>query len=74
MYKLSQNVEKSLTSSLYRARKRIEYNKDIYMDESHKMMCEYYKKYQELSKEFSGKKTNLTYNTFKIDKHIIKTL
>ena len=71
MYKSFQNVEKSLTSSLYRARKRIEYNKDIYMDENHKTMCEYYKKYQEISKEFSGKKTNITYKTFKIDKHIL---
>ena len=68
---ISKSVKKSLLSSLYRARKRIEYNKDIYIDTDHKTMCEYYNKYQELQKKFNGKKTKVSYNTLKIDKHLL---
>jgi hypothetical protein len=56
---------------LYRARKNIERNKDIYMDSEHELLCEYYKKYKELSKQFESEKIKITYNTFKIDKHIL---
>ena len=68
---ISKSVKKSLLSSLYRARKRIEYNKDIYIDTDHKTMCEYYNKYQELQKKFNGKKTKVSYNNIKIDKHLL---
>jgi hypothetical protein len=58
-------------NSLYRARKNIERNKDIYVDADHELLCEYYRKYQELSKQFQNDKQKISYNTFKIDKHIL---
>jgi hypothetical protein len=68
---ISSNIKKSLIDSLYRARKNIEENKDIYMDSEHQLLCEYYKKYMELSKKFQNEKMNIKFNTFKIDKHIL---
>jgi hypothetical protein len=41
------------------------------MDSEHELLCEYYKKYKELSKQFESEKIKITYNTFKIDKHIL---
>ena len=58
-------------NTLYRARKNIERNKDIYLDSEHELLCEYYKKYQELSKQFQNEKIKISYDTFKIDKHIL---
>ena len=60
-----------LLKSLYRARKKIEYDNDLYMDEEHRLLCEYYKKYQELSKKFNNTKTKITYNALKIESHIL---
>ena len=68
---MSSSVNASLLNSLYRARKNIERNKDIYMDAEHELLCEYYRKYQELSKQFQNDKIKIEYNTFKIDKHIL---
>ena len=68
---MSSSVNTSLLNSLYRARKNIERNKDIYMDADHELLCEYYRKYQELSKQFESDKIKIEYNTFKIDKHIL---
>ena len=68
---ISSNIKKSLIDSLYRARKNIEENKVIYMDSEHLLLCEYYKKYMELSKKFQNEKMNIKFNTFKIDKHIL---
>ena len=71
MSQMSSNIKASLMKGLYRARKNIERNKDIYMDSEHELLCEYYKKYKELSKQFESEKIKITYNTFKIDKHIL---
>lgn len=68
---LSTNIKTSLMNTLYRARKNIERNKDIYLDSEHELLCEYYKKYQELSKQFQNEKIKISYDTFKIDKHIL---
>jgi hypothetical protein len=68
---ISSNVKASLMKGLYRARKNIERNKDIYMDSEHELLCEYYKKYMDLSKQFDNEKIKISYNTFKIDKHIL---
>lgn len=68
---VSSSVNASLLNSLYRARKNIERNKDIYMDAEHELLCEYYRKYQEQSKKFQNDKINIEYNTFKIDKHLL---
>jgi hypothetical protein len=68
---VSSSVNTSLLNSLYRARKNIERNKDIYVDADHELLCEYYRKYQELSKQFQNDKQKIEYNTFKIDKHIL---
>lgn len=68
---ISSSVNTSLLNSLYRARKNIERNKDIYVDSEHELLCEYYRKYQELSKQFQNDKMKIEYNTFKIDKHIL---
>ena len=68
---ISSSVNTSLLNSLYRARKNIERNKDIYVDADHELLCEYYRKYQELSKQFQNDKIKIEYNTFKIDKHIL---
>ena len=69
--KMSSNIKASLMKGLYRARKNIERNKDIYMDSEHELLCEYYKKYTDLSKQFESEKIKISYNTFKIDKHIL---
>ena len=69
--KISSNIKASLLDGLYRARKNIERNKDIYMDSEHELLCEYYKKYTALSKQFDSEKIKISYNTFKIDKHIL---
>jgi len=69
--KISSNIKASLLDGLYRARKNIERNKDIYMDSEHELLCEYYKKYTALSKQFESDKIKISYNTFKIDKHIL---
>ena len=69
--KISSNIKASLLEGLYRARKNIERNKDIYMDSEHELLCEYYKKYTALSKQFESDKIKISYNTFKIDKHIL---
>lgn len=69
--KISSNIKASLLKGLYRARKNIERNKDIYMDSKHELLCEYYKKYTALSKQFESDKIKISYNTFKIDKHIL---
>lgn len=69
--KISANIKASLLEGLYRARRNIERNKDIYMDSEHELLCEYYKKYMALSKQFESDKINIAYNTFKIDKHIL---
>ena len=69
--KISSNIKASLMDGLYRARKNIERNKDIYMDSEHELLCEYYKKYTALSKQFESDKIKISYNTFKIDKHIL---
>jgi len=71
MSQISSNVKASLMKGLYRARKNIERNKDIYMDSEHELLCEYYKKYMDLSKQFDNEKIKISYNTFKIDKHIL---
>ena len=63
---MSSSVNASLLNSLYRARKNIERNKDIYMDAEHELLCEYYRKYQELSKQFQNDKIKTTFNTFKM--------
>ena len=68
---MSSTIKVSLLDSLYRARKNIERNKDIYMDSEHELLCEYYKKYQEQSKKFQNDKIKTTFNTFKIEKHIL---
>lgn len=68
---MNSNIKKSLKQKLYIARKNIEINNDIYVDDEHKKMCLYYKKYQELVKQFSTKTTKITYHTLKIDKHIL---
>ncbi len=68
---LSSNIKASLMNTLDRARKKIERNKDIYLDSEHELLCEYYNKYQELSKQFQNEKTKISYYTFKIDKHIL---
>jgi hypothetical protein len=68
---MSSSVNASLLNSLYRARKNIERNKDIYMDAEHELLCEYYRKYQELSKQFQNDKIKIEYNTFKIEEHIL---
>jgi hypothetical protein len=52
--KISSNIKASLLDGLYRARKNIERNKDIYMDSEHELLCEYYKKYTALSKQFDS--------------------
>ena len=54
--KLSSNIKTSLMNTLYRARKTIERNKDLYLDSEHELLCEYYKKYQELSNNFKMKR------------------
>jgi hypothetical protein len=41
------------------------------MDSEHELLCEYYKKYTDLSKQFDNEKIKISYNTFKIDKHIL---
>ena len=64
---MSSTIKVSLLDSLYRARKNIERNKDIYMDSEHELLCEYYKKYQEQSKKFQNDKIKTTFNTFKIE-------
>lgn len=69
--KISANIKASLLEGLYRARRNIERNKDIYMDSEHELLCEYYKKYMALSKQFESDKIKISYNTFKIDKHIL---
>ena len=69
--KISSNIKASLLDGLYRARKNIERNKDIYMDSEHELLCEYYKKYTALSKQFESDKIKISYNTFKIDKHVL---
>lgn len=43
-------------NTLDRARKKIERNKDIYLDSEHELLCEYYNKYQELSSSFRTKR------------------
>lgn len=68
---MSISIKNSLRRKLYSARKTIETNNDIYVDDEHEKMCLYYKKYQELLKQFSSKTTKITYNTLKIDKHIL---
>ena len=68
---MSSSINTSLLNSLHRARKNIERNKDIYVDADHELLCEYYRKYQELSKQFQNDKIKIEYNTFKIDKHIL---
>ena len=68
---LSSNIKTTLMNTLNRARKNIERNKDIYLDSEHELLCEYYKKYQELSKQFQNEKIKISYDTFKIDKHIL---
>ena len=68
---LSSNIKTSLMNTLYRAQKKIERNKDIYLDSEHELLCEYYRKYQELSKQFQNEKIKISYDTFKIDKHIL---
>ncbi len=69
--KLSSNIKTSLMNTLYRARKNIERNKDLYLDSEHELLCEYYKKYQELSKQFQNEKVQISYDTFKIERHIL---
>ena len=69
--KLSSNIKTSLMNTLYRARKTIERNKDLYLDSEHELLCEYYKKYQELSKQFQNEKVQISYDTFKIERHIL---
>jgi len=68
---ITSNIKTSLLNSLYRARKNIKKNKDIYIDSEHELLCEYYKKYQEQSKKFQNDKIKIKFNTFKIDKHIL---
>jgi len=65
------SVNASLLNSLQRARKNIEKNRDIYMDAEHELLCEYYRKYQEQAKKFQNDKQKISYNTFKIDKHLL---
>lgn len=65
------SVRSGLMKSLYKARKKIKDDTDIYLNSEHKELCDSYKKYQELSKEFSYSKTKQTYNTFKIKSHIL---
>jgi hypothetical protein len=69
--KISSNIKTSLMNTLYRARKNIERNKDLYLDSEHELLCEYYKKYQELSKQFQNEKVQISYDTFKIERHIL---
>ena len=57
--KISSNIKASLLEGLYRARKNIERNKDIYVDAEHELLCEYYRKYQELSKQFQNDKIKI---------------
>lgn len=70
-YKISDTIRSSLTQKLSKARKTIKENKDIYLDSDHEQLCLYYKKYQELLKQFNTKKTKITYETLKLDKHIL---
>tara|TARA_B110000046_G_scaffold76464_1_gene84632 strand:- start:407 stop:1534 length:1128 start_codon:yes stop_codon:yes gene_type:complete len=70
-YKISDTIRSSLTQKLSKARKTIKANKDIYLDSDHEQLCLYYKKYQELMKQFNTKKTKITYETLKLDKHIL---
>ena len=71
MYKISNTIKSSLTQKLSKARKTIKENNDIYLDSDHEQLCLYYKKYQDLMKQFNTKKTKITYNNLKIDKHIL---
>jgi hypothetical protein len=68
---MNSSIKKSLKQKLYSARKTIELNNDIYVDDEHERMCLYYKKYQELVKQFSTINTKITYNTLKVDNHIL---
>jgi hypothetical protein len=68
---ISSRIKRSLHDSAYRARKNIEENKDLYMDSEHKLLCEYYKKYMEQTKKFENEKIKITFNTFKVAKHIL---
>jgi hypothetical protein len=43
---MSTSIKNSLRRKLYSARKTIEINNDIYVDDEHEKMCLYYKKYQ----------------------------
>jgi len=68
---IPKSIRKSLLGKLYKARKNIELNNDLYLDYEHEKLCEYYNKYLELSKKFISKKVNIKYDTIKIDKHIL---
>jgi hypothetical protein len=49
-------MESILKSKLSSAKSRIKNKNDIYLDENHELMCEYYKKYLELQKQFETTK------------------
>jgi len=71
MISISKKIQESLKKKLYIARKKIELNNDIYLDSEHEKLCDYYKKYLELSKKFNLEKTTIKYDTIKIDTHIL---
>ena len=71
MISISKKIQESLKKKLYIARKKIELNNDIYLDSEHEKLCDYYKKYLELSKKFNLEKTTIKYDTIKIDTHVL---
>jgi hypothetical protein len=74
---ISSSINASLLNSLYRARKNIEKNKDIYMDAEHELLCESYKKYreayincEELSKQLENDKIKISIKYEELSKQL----